>query len=371
MAVQGYTDPELERVCARARELCRDVGESSQRAQALVGLATYYLVRAELDTASEVGRELLDLGVHTGTPLAVIGAHVLLGWPSLYRGEPQTALRHANQALAVYDPQRHRALADFSQTQDGGVVSRLISGWARWLLGQPDQGLEQTRAGVELAREIRHPFSLVFALAYCASMHQMRRERESVLELAEELIRVSAQQAFPVWLGWGEVLRGWALADAEQAEGIELARRGLDRVAATGAVVSGPFVLALLADAHYRNGHMQDALRTLDTGFALSRKGRQRFWDAELHRMRGEILLSWKGDTAGAERALRDALEVARSQQARLLELRAASSMARLLIQQDRPDRAHALLHPIYRSFSEGFEIHDLREARRLLDAHA
>jgi predicted ATPase len=372
MAARSYTDPATERAYERAVELSRGIGNAPRLSQALLGLATFYLVRGRLDTATDVGQALLDLGQRASEPGPTMAGHLMLGLPLLFRGEPRRALEHAESAIAIYDPALHRQLAD-AYGQDAGVVSRLLAGWSQWLLGYPDRAVQSVRDAVELAQEVRHPFSLVFALAFCGVVHQMRREPAAVRELARELIAVSTEQRFPVWLGWGLVLEGWALADSVDGnKAIETLREGLERIARTGANASGPVVVSMLADVCRAQGRGDDALRWVQAGFTIGKATGQHFWDAELHRLRGSVLLQRDPRAhAEAESCFREALAIAREQSARSLELRAATSVAHLWQQQGREDEARSTLRKLCEQFTEGFDTADLSEARRLADALA
>jgi predicted ATPase len=247
----------------------------------------------------------------------------------------------------------------------------LLAGWSQWLLGYPDRALHSVRGAVDLAREVHHPFSLVFALAFCGAVHYMRREPEAVRELARELIAVSTEQHFPVWLGWGLVLKGWGLAaSADASRAVDTLREGLERIATTGANASGPVVLGMLADAAHRRGQDDDALRWVQAGFSLAKASGQHFWDAELHRLRGAAMLRTNPRSQQeVEVCFREALEIARRQSARSLELRATTSAARLWSQQGREEEALTALRELCGRFDEGFDTADLTEARQLVDA--
>jgi predicted ATPase len=268
------------------------------------------------------------------------------------------------------------------------VLARGFASHVLWYLGYPDRALATMREALSLAREVAHPFSLAFALDHAAWLHQYRREAAEAGEVAEEDARFSGEQGFPFFLAQGTILRGWALAEQGQdAEGVAEMGQGLAAHEATGALLIRPYWLALLARAHGRSGRAEDGLRMLEEASALTHD--QHVWEAELHRLRGELLLvrPGGGDDAGAvpadalrawqageavtqaEICFRHALEVARGQQARSLELRAATSLARLWASRGKHAEARELLAPIYGWFTEGFDTADLREAKALLDA--
>ena len=367
MAARGYTHPRLEETHRRAWELCQRVDDATALSQSLLGLAGYYLIRGDLAQARSVCEHLLSHGRRTDDLSDQLAAHCILGLAVLYCGEPLRALGHARQVLDRYDPGRHAWMANV-HGQDPGVTAHLLAGWCLWILGRPDEALARTREAVRLARAVRHPFSLTFALAFCAAVHVMRRERDPIGPLAEEVIALCQERNFPVWIGWGRVLLGWSRAGAGGA--LELLEQGLREIAQTGANTPGPIVLAMLADAYRDQGRIKEGLAMLGTARALATKTGQHFWDAEVIRLQGELLLLRHPSTApDAEECFRKALAVAREQEARLPELRAAVSLGRLLAGEGRAAEARSTLEGVFGGFAEGFETADLREARDLLAA--
>ena len=220
-----------------------------------------------------------------------------------------------------------------------------------------------------MAQELTHPFSLAFALTMAAVVHQFRREVQAVQERAEALIALSTEQGFPQWLAYGTILRGWALtAQGEGAEGIAQIHQGLVARRAMGAELQRPYFLSLLAEAYGKVGQPEEGLTVLVEALALV-ESMERHWEAELHRRKGELLLMQQGQKVGeAEECFRQALDIARRQQAKSLELRAAMSLSRLWQQQGKQEEAHQLLAEIYAWFTEGFDTADLKEAKILLE---
>jgi predicted ATPase len=210
---------------------------------------------------------------------------------------------------------------------------------------------------------------LAFALNHAGYAHHFRREREAVRELAEELLPLAKEQSFPYWLAAGTILWGWALADEGRSEtGIAALRDGIAAWRATGAELYMPYHLALLAEAEAKDGRATEALSRLAEALARATKTGERWFDAELHRLKGGVLSSLRGgDRAEAEACFRRALEVARGQDARMWELRAAAELARVLAAKGEQAQARDLLAPIYGWFTEGFDTLDLREAEALL----
>ncbi len=249
-----------------------------------------------------------------------------MGHTLLWSGEFAPALVHFEQAIALYDPQRHRSLA-LSYGQEPGVLSRGFAAHVLWYLGYPDRALKTMGEALSQAREVAHPLSLAFALDHAAWLHQYRREPAETRERAEEDIRFSGEQGFPFFLAQGTILQGWALAEQGQnAEGIAQICQGLAVHEATGALLIRPYWVSLLAQAYRRGGRADDALRVLNEALAMTHG--QPVWKAELHRLRGELLLDAQAAPVDAnavaetdhsideaESCFRHALDIARGQQ--------------------------------------------------------
>jgi TOMM system kinase/cyclase fusion protein len=373
MATKGFGAPEVQQAYARARELCRHVGETAQLFPVLRGLSTFYVVRAETQTAHELAGELLRLAQRAQDSAMLVEAYSMLGTTAFYLGEIASARGHLEQAEALYDPRQHRAHAFLEVGTDPGVLCRIYAAHALWLLGQPDQALTKSRQALALARDLSHSFSLAYALDFAAFLHRLRREDQAAQEHAEAAMALSTAQGFPLWSAIGMILRGGALAArGHAAEGIAQIREGLAAYQATGAEVGRPYFLALLAEVQTGSGPADERLAILDEALAAVRKTGERWYEAELHRLRGELVLVRRSeDFVEAETCFQQALDIARRQQARALELRAAMSLGRLWQQRGKSQDAHTVLAPVYGSATEGFDTADLQEAKALLDALA
>jgi predicted ATPase len=273
--------------------------------------------------------------------------------------------------IALYNPQQHRAHL-LLYGEETGIISQAYIGRSLWLLGYPDQAVRLSHAGVLLAQELKHPPSLAFALTWAATVRQNCREAHTTQEQAEALIALSTEQGLAIWVAYGTVLQGWALAQQGQwKEGIAQMRRGYAAWRATGAEVDVPYFLVLLAESYGNVGQVNEALELLATASPVVDKG-ERYWEAELYRVKGELLLACSaGHEAEAEACLRQALDIACNQQAKSLELRAAMSLSRLWQRQGKRAEARELLTPIYGWFTEGFDTADLCDAKALLAALA
>ena len=246
---------------------------------------------------------------------------------------------------------------------------RLYVAHSLGILGYPEQARQQYQAVLIRAQELAHAFTLVHALNMVTVGHQLRREGRARQERAETLIALCMEQGFPLYLAWATTLRGWALATQGQtAEALAQMRQGLAAVCATGAELLVPYFLALLADACGHAAQAEEGLRLLAEALVMADHHAERWYEAELYRFKGELLLAQSPHQhTDAESCFQHALGLAGAQQAKSWELRAAMSLARLWQQQGKQAEAHELLAPIYGWFMEGFDTPDLKEARVLL----
>jgi len=326
-------------------------------------------VRAEYQTAHALGEQLLTLAQQVQDAATLIAAHRALGTTLFFMGAVATAHTHFAQGMTLYDPQQHHATV-FLYGDAAGVVCRSRAAWTLWLLGYPAQGLTRSGEAVTLAQQIAHPFSLGYALCWAAMFHRFRREVRCTQERAEAAICLAQEQGFPQLKAGGTILRGWALAHQGQAqEGIEQIHQGLIALRATEAELARPYFLALLAEAHEIQGEPEEGLVLLTDALTLIDTTGERWYEAELHRLKGELLLQRSSDhQAEAENCFHHAIRIAQSQQAKSWELRTSTSLARLWQQQGKRDEARQVLGDIYGWFTEGFATADLQEAKALLD---
>jgi predicted ATPase len=238
-----------------------------------------------------------------------------------------------------------------------------------WYLGYPDQGVVRIYEAVTLAQQVAHPLSLSFAFSCAATLHQFRREVCCTQERAEAAIHLATEQGFPFWVAYSAILRGWAMAQQGEAqEGIAQILQGVMAWRGTGAEIWRPYWLMLLAEAQGMMGQPAEGLLTLAEALTLVDKNEERWCEAEIHRLKGELLLQQNSDNQiEAERCFHHAIEIARNQQAKSFELRAATSLARLWQSQGKRQEAYDLLAPVYGWFTEGFDMADLQEAKALL----
>jgi len=386
IATKGYAAPEVERSYARALELCRQMEATPQLYLSLWGLHSVSFVRAEFQTAYELAEQLLTLAKSGQDQALLPQAYRALGTTLYMLGELVPAREHLEQSLAWYDSQKH-PITVLLYLKDRGADSRSYAAWVLWHLGYPDQALKKSRETQTLAQELSHPFTVAFVLDCAARLHQLRREREAVKERAEAGIALSSEHGFPFWLARGTILQGWALAEQGKVEeGIAQMRQGLAAHRATGAEMNRPEYLARLAEAYGKGEQAEEGLNVLAEALRVVDKTGERVYEAELYRLKGQLTLQ-KFQVSGskfqvenslgssvqsleseAEECFLKALEIARQQQAKSLELRAAMSLSRLWQQQGKKDEARQLLAEVYGWFTEGFDTKDLQEAKVLLE---
>ena len=366
---KGQAAPEVEHAYTQARALCQQVGETPDLFLSCMVYTDFMwdgpscTRRESSATRCCAWRNVLD------DPALAVIAHYALGTTWLWLGALPAAHRHLEEGIARYTPDQHRALV-FRMGQDPGVGCRANAARTLWLLGYPDQALVHLHDALTLAHELSHPFSLAFARCVAALVSQCRRNVPGVHEQAEAAVALATEQGFPQWAAMGTSLRGWALAmQGHGEEGMAEVRRGVSAYRATGAALLVPYFCTLLADVSGHLGHPEEGLQALAEAHTLVEQQELRYWEAEVCRLRGVLLLRQPGTPqAEAETWLQRALDVARRQEAKSLELRAAMSLSRLWQQQGKRAEAYELLAPIYGWFAEGFDTADLQEAKALLD---
>jgi predicted ATPase len=359
--------PEMEKAYTRARELCQQMGETSQLCLVLGRLSILHYMRAEHQRARELAEEALSLAQRAKDPLHVALGHRHLGCILFRLGEYTTARAHLEQMISFYEPQQHHRSLVFLRGSDAGTSALAYDACCLWCLGYPDQALKQSQEALALARELGHPFSLADVLCFAGCMfNEMRRDAQALKDNAEELMRL-ANEKVPGWSEAGTLFRGEALAMLGQVqEGMAQIREVIAPYQSRGGWCYLPGKLRSLAEAQAKAAHPEEGLTTLAEALALVEQTDQRHWEAELYRLKGELLLA-QGDEAEAEASFHKAVEVARRQQAKSWELRATVSLCRLWQEQGRMDEARQMLAEIYGWFTEGFDMPDLKEAKALL----
>ena len=383
IATKGQAALEVEHAFTRARALCEQLGETPQLLVVLGGLRAVYEVRGELPKARELTEQLLSLAQREQHPARLKMAHIWLGQTLLHLGEFAPARAYLEQGIAQDEPPWDRSAVVRLSSQIPGVNCRRYTAWTLWYLGYPEQARQRIYEAIALAQELAHPYSVAYALYFAAVLHCLRREAQPAQARAEEVIALARQQELPGMVARGTVPRGWALAAQGQGtEGITQMCQGVDAQRTMGAEVERPYGLAILAEAYGRIGQTVEALRLLDEALALTHHSGGHFYQAEVHRLTGEILLlqdagggisgspppelsmidGHEGEATGpsprqteAETWFRQALDIARQQQAKSLELRAAMSLSRLWQRQGRAHRRVPVAGPDLRLVYRGF----------------
>jgi predicted ATPase/DNA-binding winged helix-turn-helix (wHTH) protein len=368
LVTKGHAAPEVEDAYAQARALCQQVEETPWLAQVLFGLWQFSITRSQLHTSQELGETLLRLAQHTRDPALAVVAHHVLGTTWLFLGALPAARLHLEEGIAHYTPDQRRAPM-FQIGQDPGVACRAITAMTLWFLGYPEQALVRLHNALTLAHELSHPYSLAFARCWATYVYQFRRDVPAVYEQAEATLALSTEYGFPAYVAKGTILRGWALAMQGQGEeGLAQVRQGVAAWRATGEVLQVPYLCTMLAEVSAHLGYTEDGLQALTEAHTLVEQHENRWWEAEVYRLRGVLLLrQTMPQQVEAETWLQRALDVARRQEAKSLELRAAMSLSRLWQRQGKRTQARALLAPVYGWFTEGFDTPDLQEAKALL----
>ncbi|MGE0825689.1 MAG: AAA family ATPase [Candidatus Binatia bacterium] len=387
MATKGYAAPEVEATLTKTLALSRQIGDDRHLLQVLLALSGFYMTRGELEKARACEEQCLEIGTKRQSAGALLWSHYLLGATLIWLGEFGAARTHLEEATAVYccqppDPSTFRGV------DDPGVGCHLDVGLVLWFLGYPDQALRKSRDALALAHQLAYPMSLASALHFTGVLHELRGEGEIVQERAEALMAlVTEHGTSPHRLGGGRILYGWALAEQGDSEnGLAQIYHGLTIWESTGSGTLRPYALAVLAEVYQKMGQSEKGLAAVKDALALVNTNAERWYEAELYRLRGELTLqpqfkaqsskckvaaprSLRPDAQGeAEACFLKAIEVAQRQQAKSLELRATISLARLKQAQGNKQQARTILAEVYNWFTEGFDTADLKEARALLD---
>jgi predicted ATPase len=292
IATKGYAAREAGKAYTRARELCQQLGETPQLFSALWGLCAFHTVRAEYRTARELAEQMLRLAQNVQDQNLLMEAHAVLGIILFYLGELALARAHLEQRIALDDPLQHHTLTILYGGVDPGVHCLSYTIATLWLLGYPTQALKMSHETLTLARELSHPFSLATTLCWVTMLHQFRREEQTVQERAEAMITLCGEKEIAGGSLWGVALQGWALAEQRQGEkGIAQIRQSLTAWQTVGRAGMQTYALALLAEAHGRTGQAEEGLSTLAEALVVVSKTEERWYEAELYRLKGQLTL--------------------------------------------------------------------------------
>jgi predicted ATPase len=376
IAAHGYSAPEVEHAYARAWEMCQQMEDDSTLIPVLCGLWRFYTGRADLPRATKLATQFFTLTQQQQEPGLLLVAHSILGQTRLFLGELAAAQVHVDHNLALYEARAHRSLIEV-YGEDPGVVCRGYGAGVKWLLGALNQSRQLLDEGLQLAQDLGHPECMAQQLWAGAFRYQWCGDVDKVHELTQRLLGLNPDEISPVWRAGCTFLQGWVWIQREQmSEGMAQMRQGLDDWRATGMVLYQPYFLALLAEALREKGRITEGLEVLAEALTLVEKTKERWYEAELYRLQGELILqAWPVSNPHsiprvkkAEACFRKALDIARQQEAKSLELRAATSLARLWQSQGERDEARESLGEIYGWFTDGFDTADLKDANSLLN---
>jgi predicted ATPase len=370
IATEGYASPEVGEVYRDARALGHRLGARSELSQVLWGLWTFHAVKGELATAWAVAEELLTLARDGDDPELAMRGHWAMEITCTHRGQFERALGHFDTALQLIAAMRERDERP-ADALHPGVATRCFAAWSFWFAGRVDTAVRTVNEALALARRMADPHGLSHALVFAAVLYQLRREPVLARQHAEAAIALSSEHRLPLYEGMGQVVRGWAMSAGQDPAGaLAEIRRGLARWEGTNARVMKPYFLGLAAEGSAAAAREAQAVEQIDEALACSAASGERFYDAELHRLKGAYLLRLTpSNNAAAVACFEQAAAIAREQQARSLELRIAMSLATLDRRVSPPDRT--ALHAVFARFTEGFDTPDLRDAALLLGAAA
>ena len=369
IATKGWAVPEVGTTYRRARELCTSDDQVPQLLATLAGLFQHYLHWSSKLVALRIAKELLRLAEQTQDRSAQAVGHRAMGVGMLFNGQLLPAMTHFERSLALYDP-ANRASPVYFVGAENRVGCLLFIALIMLFCGYPDQALVRSREALAAAYELDHAFTTSQTLYLTCWLHQIRRERRVVEERSGALKGLTGEHGLSAWAAHGAVLHGWAIGEGGAADtGIAELQHGLAASDAMGIQQHTPCFLGLLAALYLKIENTSEALKVLDEALARVDRLEERWFEADLRRLKGEALLALAPERAAeAEAWYQQALVIAREQGARLWELRAATSLARLWRDQGRRAEARDLLAPVYGWFTEGFDTRDLKDAKALLD---
>ena len=366
IATEGYGAADVERVYTRALELATELGDAPRRLQMMLGLEGFHFMRSNFQTAHRLADACLVLARQLGDPARELVIHWVLGEIFFHQGDLALCETHLSECMNNYRRNFHRPRT----LQDPAVMSWAYCSWAHWKLGYPDRALKTVGQAIALAEELAHPFSMSVAYSFAAGLHLFRGELEPAGRQADRAIELCTEHGFPVWLAFCTVVRGSIQSRRGATSGIEEMERGIKQWNASGAVVTTPYYLVLLAEGLAAGGRPHDALDRLEEAQSLVDRTGERYYEAEISRVRGEILLEARGVRVAlndAEACFSRAIDISRRQGVRSLELRAVMSLTRLQMRFEPGSDVRSRLGAMYHWFTEGMDTADLVSARQLL----
>jgi predicted ATPase/class 3 adenylate cyclase len=368
MNTKGSASSEVATAYRRARELSDLVGEPEQKFIATWGLWLHYQTSGQFEAARRTADEVVVLGGQLSDSIHLLQGHHAAWTTAGYVGNNSVCLEHVERGLALYDIEQHRKSAYDYGDHDPGLCAQMHVVYHKWFTGNPDQAVAAAQSLVKLGEALSHPLSLAQAQSGAAMVHQFRREPAEVLRYAQDLLATSSKFGLEVWRSNGEVLLGWANGmTGEEAAGIETMRRALEERVKRGLKLRQTYYLAIFAELLGHTGDFEAGLDAVAQALAMLEQSGERRWESIVNRVHGDLLRA-RGDEDMSEDCFKAAIECARRQDAKSLELRAAIGLAGLWRDQGKTSEAKKLLAPIHGFFQEGLDTTDLRDASALLE---
>ena len=365
-ATRGYADQQVQATLERARALCVEAGDSARLFTVLIGLRWFFTFRLELSAARDIAQQLVALAQRLGDPSMLAEARFALGHTLFLLGEFSAAREPLEQQLKATEVSHaHPSYL----AGDPGAMVLAIASWVFWCLGYPELACQRGDEALAVARSISQPYTLTLVSIMVSQLHKLLRDGAGACNTAQEAVEIATKSGFALQLAQATIHRGAALLELGQVdEGVSELKRGIDAVESTGAIARSMY-LALLGDGYSKWGRVHEGVACIATALARSANSGEHSFDAELYRLRGELLLaSSPSASSEAQQSLRSAIDLAQKQCAKSWELRATMSLARLLAEQGNRDEARTILAEIYNWYTEGFDTAGLKDAKALLD---
>ena len=369
IVIRGYGSSDVKINFSKARSLSMKLGREAEMGQILWGLSVNYVVNAEYQNALDSSRELLKTGKETNNRNSMLCAHLNMGGAYFGLADFELATKHFNLGSDLYSLDQHEEqVALFGM--DLGVFCLAFNLHSMWHLGRHDRTIVRRDEAISLSKKLDHSFSWALSYDYACILHQLRREPDLVQKYAEAAKVICEKNKFIYYLGWATILGGWATASlGDPRKGISEIQKGLEILKGTDGRRSLPYYTTLLAEAYWMNGESQVGLQTLTKALELARQINEPWWEAEIYRLKGVMLLSESINKADeAESAFQTALNISKKQKSISLELRAATSMSRLWQEQSKAKKAKELLSDSITKHTEGFDTPDYKDAQQLLE---
>ena len=373
VSTKGFANPEVEQTYMRARKLCAEQGQTPHLFPVLWGLWNFYEVKGQVDTAQQLAQQMLQLAEESKDTALLLEANYALGDTLFWAGDFENSLQHLDRSLEMYDRPKHHSLAFVYGGYDPAVASLAFAAWDLWMLGYPEQAVERSNKSVALADSLHHPFSQSIAYSFAAMLHHARHDPVATRRYAEQTVTLCTEHGIAIFLEMGKVMLGWANnQENEGGEGIDLIREGIADWRASGAELVIPQFQQALAAALARCGSYEEALLAIDEALSVISSTGDRSFEADCWRWKGELLWrSMEGSDSNhsdAEACLHKAIAIARQQKAVSLELRAHTRLSPLLASKGQVEIAHQSLAEVHGKFQEGFDTHDLKHAKQVLE---